>query len=83
MEVLRLENVSKYYTSKSGVVMGLSSINLSFKVGEFVAITGESGSGKSIFSEESYLMNRERCIYTEHLHPITAHRTGSITVEIM
>jgi ABC-type lipoprotein export system ATPase subunit len=47
MEVLRLENVSKYYTSKSGVVMGLSSINLSFKVGEFVAITGESGSGKS------------------------------------
>ncbi|MBQ9703212.1 MAG: ABC transporter ATP-binding protein, partial [Clostridia bacterium] len=47
MEVLRLENVSKYYTSKSGVVMGLSSISLSFKIGEFVAITGESGSGKS------------------------------------
>ena len=27
--------------------MGLSNINLSFRVGEFVAITGESGSGKS------------------------------------
>ena len=47
MEVLRLENLSKYYTSASGVVMGLSSINLSFSIGEFVAVTGESGSGKS------------------------------------
>ena len=47
MEVLRLENVSKFYTSKTSVVLGLSSINLSFSVGEFVAITGESGSGKS------------------------------------
>ena len=47
MEVLKLENVSKFYTSKTSVVMGLSSVNLSFKVGEFVAITGESGSGKS------------------------------------
>ncbi len=47
MEVLRLENLSKYYTSASGVVMGLSGINLSFSIGEFVAVTGESGSGKS------------------------------------
>lgn len=47
MEVLRLENLSKFYTSQSGVVMGLSGINLSFSIGEFVAITGESGSGKS------------------------------------
>lgn len=47
MEVLRLENLSKYYTSASGVVMGLSGVSLSFSVGEFVAVTGESGSGKS------------------------------------
>ena len=47
MEVLRLENLSKYYTSQAGVVMGLSGIHLSFSSGEFVAITGESGSGKS------------------------------------
>ncbi len=47
MEVLRLDNVSKFYTSRTSVVLGLSSINLSFSVGEFVAITGESGSGKS------------------------------------
>ena len=47
MEVLKLENLSKYYTSQTSVVMGLSNINLSFSVGEFVAVTGESGSGKS------------------------------------
>ncbi len=47
MEILRLENLSKYYTSQSSVVMGLTNINLSFSTGEFVAITGESGSGKS------------------------------------
>ncbi|MBO5111696.1 MAG: ABC transporter ATP-binding protein [Clostridia bacterium] len=47
MEVLRLENLSKYYTSQSSVVIGLTGINLSFSVGEFVAVTGESGSGKS------------------------------------
>ncbi len=47
MEVLKLENLSKYYASQSSVVMGLSGINLSFSTGEFVAVTGESGSGKS------------------------------------
>ncbi len=47
MEFLKLVNLSKYYTSQSSVVMGLSNISLSFSVGEFVAITGESGSGKS------------------------------------
>lgn len=47
MEVLKLENLSKYYASQSSVVMGLSGVNLSFSTGEFVAVTGESGSGKS------------------------------------
>ncbi len=47
MEVLRLENLSKFYTSESSVVVGLTGINLSFSTGEFVALTGESGSGKS------------------------------------
>ncbi len=47
MSVLKLDNLSKYYTSSAGVVMGLSGISLSFELGEFVAITGESGSGKS------------------------------------
>lgn len=47
VDILRLENLSKYYASQSSVVMGLTNINLSFRLGEFVAVTGESGSGKS------------------------------------
>ncbi len=47
MEVLKLENLSKYYTSENSVVVGLTGLNLSFSTGEFVALTGESGSGKS------------------------------------
>ena len=46
-QLLRLENLSKYYTGSQSVVMGLNSLNLTFCRGEFVAITGESGSGKS------------------------------------
>ncbi len=47
MEVLRIENLSKFYTSETSVVVGLTGINLSFSTGEFIALTGESGSGKS------------------------------------
>lgn len=46
-ELLTLQDISKYYTSGQSVVMGLNRVNLTFRAGEFVAITGESGSGKS------------------------------------
>lgn len=46
-QILRLENLSKFYSASHGVVVGLNKVNLDFEVGEFVAITGESGSGKS------------------------------------
>lgn len=45
--MLRLDKVSKYYHTGNNIVLALRNINLSFKIGEFVAITGESGSGKS------------------------------------
>ncbi|QVK18344.1 ATP-binding cassette domain-containing protein [Mycoplasmatota bacterium] len=45
--MLKLENISKYYTRNGTVALGLRKINLSFGIGEFVAIVGESGSGKS------------------------------------
>ena len=46
-ELLVLKDLSKYYTSGQQVVMALHQLDLSFRQGEFVAITGESGSGKS------------------------------------
>jgi len=46
-EILSLQNLSKFYTNGQTVVVGLNNVNLSFKLGEFVAVTGESGSGKS------------------------------------
>ncbi len=45
--MIKLESVSKYYTSAGAVVPALRRIKLEFHKGEFVAITGESGSGKS------------------------------------
>lgn len=49
-EILKLSNLSKFYTGSQSVVVGLNEVNLSFSRGEFVAITGESGSGKSTLS---------------------------------
>ncbi len=45
--MLTLEKVSKYYQSDDNVTQALKNISLTFKLGEFVAITGESGSGKT------------------------------------
>ncbi len=45
--MIRLENLSKYYSGGSGITVGLDRVSLELKKGEFVAITGESGSGKS------------------------------------
>ena len=44
---LRLKKIYKYYVSGRNVTVGLNGVDLTFKTGEFVAITGESGSGKS------------------------------------
>ena len=46
-EVLRVENVVKYYGTKSVVTKALDGISFSVAKGEFVAIMGASGSGKS------------------------------------
>ncbi len=45
--ILKLQGISKYYYTDTNVTQALRKINLEFSMGEFVAITGESGGGKS------------------------------------
>lgn len=45
--MIQLKNVSKFYYQKGMIATGFTKVNLTFRIGEFVAITGESGSGKS------------------------------------
>lgn len=45
--MIKLEQVSKIYNNDGVTSIGLQNISCEFDLGEFVAITGESGSGKS------------------------------------
>ena len=45
--MLKLKNVSKFYYNKGVIANGFNKVNISFDIGEFVAITGPNGSGKS------------------------------------
>jgi putative ABC transport system ATP-binding protein len=45
--ILKVENLSKVYTSSMGKVVSLRNINFSVNKGEFVSVVGPSGSGKS------------------------------------
>ena len=47
MEVLRTENLTKYYNQSQIPVKAVDGIDISVSQGEFVAIVGTSGSGKS------------------------------------
>ncbi len=45
--ILKVENLSKVYTSSMGKVVSLRNVNFSVNKGEFVSVVGPSGSGKS------------------------------------
>ena len=47
MEILRTENLKKYYEQGASPVKAIDGVNISVAQGEFVAIVGTSGSGKS------------------------------------
>ena len=56
--MIKLENITKEYITDAGTVKALNGINLSIPDGEIIAITGQSGSGKSS------LMNIIGCLDT-------------------
>lgn len=45
--LIKLVNVSKYYSANNVIALGLRKANIELHVNEFVAIVGESGSGKT------------------------------------
>ena len=45
--ILKIENIEKYYGSKSSLTKAIDNISFSVSEGEFVAIMGASGSGKT------------------------------------
>ncbi len=47
MDVLKTENLKKYYGNNDTTVKALDGVNISVSDGEFVSIVGTSGSGKS------------------------------------
>ena len=62
MAILEVNNVKKIYTTRFGgnQVQALSNINFSVEKGEYVAIMGESGSGKEVLAHYIY-EHSERC----------------------
>jgi len=46
-EILKLENISRFYTVGTETVKALNSVSMSINKNEFVALMGASGSGKS------------------------------------
>jgi len=54
--LLQLENVSKHYQLGDTIIKALDEINLTVQVGEFVAIMGASGSGKSTFLQVASIL---------------------------
>ena len=47
MELLRIQNIEKYYGSRSSLTKALDDLSFNVEKGEFAAIMGASGSGKT------------------------------------
>lgn len=49
MDILKTENLKKIYETPSGKVYALDGVSVSVSEGEFIAVVGSSGSGKTTF----------------------------------
>ncbi len=47
VSLLKLKDIGKIYVSDNSVAVGIRGVNLEFDAGEFVAVTGKSGCGKT------------------------------------
>ncbi|MCB1088644.1 MAG: ATP-binding cassette domain-containing protein, partial [Verrucomicrobiae bacterium] len=47
MPVLRIDSVSKRYSTPEGIVQAIDEVSLTLEPGDFVALHGPSGCGKS------------------------------------
>ena len=75
--LIELVDLTKYYTSEGGVGLGLHKVNAKFNLGEFVVITGASGTGKTTllnvitgmdsYEEGELLINGEDTAYYSSL----------------
>lgn len=54
--ILELQNVSKHYQMGDTLIRALDGVNLQVNAGEFVAIMGHSGSGKSTFLQVASML---------------------------
>ena len=48
-EILKIDKIEKYYGNKSSLTKAIDNLSFNVYEGEFVAIIGASGSGKSTF----------------------------------
>ena len=60
MKILYTENLSKHYGKGESLVRALDNVDLEINEGEFVAIIGKSGSGKSNCVGGSY----QECLFS-------------------
>ena len=62
MTILEVNGVKKVYTTRFGTnqITALKNVNFSVEQGEYVAVMGESGSGKTTYKLEHYIGLLER-----------------------
>ena len=64
--MIKLENITKEYITDAGPVKALNGIDLSIPDGEIIAITGQSGSGKSSLMNVIGCLDSPTLIFNYH-----------------